>query len=104
MKLTETRELQIQQAIIGLLMFLWYASLILALRSGKGFASNLNFFWGDLIFAFLPFAMPILLGVLLYSHYRLKIRLRFATYAVLLIGLSPWMLYLVFLYEASRSR
>jgi hypothetical protein len=78
------------------LNLLWFLSFFLALRSGKGFVSNLNLFW-DLIFFGTPYVTAVLVLVLLLVHLKQRRRITLLSITAFVLTAFPWCLYSAFI-------
>jgi hypothetical protein len=78
---------------------IWYSSLWLGLREGKGFVSNLSLFW-NAVFTFLPFIASLFTVMLLIVYFRSGRPHGWWVLCAVSVAVSPWVLFILYLSSA----
>lgn len=84
-----------QAIVVVVFTALWYLAWWLGLHSGKGFLSNLHFFWGASFFL-APVVALIFSIALLLSHFRAGQSHRWLVYPTVLFAITPWICFPLF--------
>ena len=86
-----------QALIVLALIALWYWSLLLTMQDIK--VSRLGLFWSAM-FCLLPFVTALFTVIMLVSFYRSGRPHRWWVRAAVVVTISPWLLFVLFLFSA----